>query len=284
MPTPRSRFRGDPGGRPGGGIIAPMTDARADFLAVPAVAAALGPLAARFDVDVVDECASTNAVLLERAEKGAPSGTVLAARRQTAGRGRMGRQWIAEPGASLTFSLLWRFAPGTVPQGLSLAVGVALAEGLDAMGIGGLALKWPNDLLCGGGKLAGVLVELVPGAPNAAVIGIGVNLRLPAGMPEEVRALAAALPAAVPADALLARLLASLHEVLTEFAAAGFVALRHRWLARCAHLEAPVRILSEFAPPVEGHCIGVDVDGALLVETRVCIQRILSGDVSLRQP
>jgi BirA family biotin operon repressor/biotin-[acetyl-CoA-carboxylase] ligase len=58
--------------------------------------------------------------------------------------------------------------------------------------------------------------------------------------------------------------------------------LRDRWLARCAHLDAPVRILSEFAPPLEGQCIGVDVDGALMVETAVCIQRILSGDVSLR--
>jgi len=261
-----------------------MTERSAEFLSIPAIAAALGPLARRFDIDVVDECGSTNAVLLGKAEKGAPSGTVLAARRQTAGRGRMGRQWLSEPGASLTFSLLWRLPPGTMPYGLSLAVGVALAEGLEAMGVGGLALKWPNDLLLDGGKLAGVLVELVPGAPDAAVIGIGLNLRLPAGMPDEVRALAAALPAELTADELLARLLSSLHAVLTEFAAGGFIAVRHRWLDRCAHLDAPVRILSEFAPPLEGRCIGVDVDGALMVETAVCIQRILSGDVSLRQP
>lgn len=247
-----------------------------------AVAAALGPMACRFDVDVLAACDSTNTELLRRAEAGAPSGSVVVAERQSAGRGRMGRSWFAAPGASLTFSLLWRFAPGTQPHGLSLAVGVALAETLAELGVAGLALKWPNDLLLDGRKLAGTLLELVPGAPHAAVIGIGVNLRLPPDMPDEVRALAAALDRDLPRNALLARLLAGLHGVLGEFAADGFVALRQRWLARCAHREAPVRILSEFAPPLEGRCIGVDVDGALQLETAVCIQRVLSGEVSLR--
>ncbi|MDD5250159.1 MAG: biotin--[acetyl-CoA-carboxylase] ligase [Rhodocyclaceae bacterium] len=254
-----------------------------DPLAVPAIAAALGALAVRFDVDVLADCESTNSELMRRAEAGAPSGTVVAAERQTAGRGRMGRSWFAEPGASLTFSLLWRFAPGTWPHGLSLAVGVALAEALEKTGVTKLALKWPNDLLLDGRKLAGTLVELVPGSPHAAVIGIGLNLRLPRDMPEDVRALAAALDREVPRNELLARLLESLHGVLTAFADGGFVALRQRWLAHCTHIDAPVQILSEFAPPLAGHCIGVDVDGALLVETAVCVQRILSGEVSLRR-
>lgn len=261
-----------------------MPDKAPAPLSVAAIAAALGPLAVRFDVDVLAACASTNTELMRRAEGGAPSGTVLVAERQTAGRGRMGRSWFAAPGASLTFSLLWRFAPGTLPHGLSLAVGVALAEALEGMGATGLALKWPNDLLRDRRKLAGTLVELVPGAPHAAVIGIGVNLRLPQDMPEDVRALAAALDPATSRDELLARLLASLHGVLTEFGGHGFLALRDRWLARCGHRDTAVRILSEFGPPLQGHCIGVDVDGALLVETAVCVQRILSGEVSLRTP
>jgi BirA family biotin operon repressor/biotin-[acetyl-CoA-carboxylase] ligase len=251
-------------------------------VSVTGIAAALGPLAVRFDVDVLAECASTNAELMHRAESGSPSGTVLVAERQTAGRGRMGRQWFSEPGASLTFSLLWRFAPGTMPHGLSLAVGVALAEAFETAGVPGVELKWPNDVLRDGRKLAGVLVELVPGLPSAAVIGIGVNLRLPADMPADVRALAAAVDADVPASALLARLLAGLHGALTAFGEGGFVALRGRWLARCAHVDRVVTILSEFAPPLTGRCIGVDVDGALQVETGVCVERILSGDVSLR--
>lgn len=259
-----------------------MTASPAAPLDIAAIAAALGGLACRFDVDVLAECASTNAELMRRAEAGAPSGTVLAAERQTAGRGRMGRAWFAAPGASLTFSLLWRFPPGTQPHGLSLAVGVALAEALADMGMGDVTLKWPNDLLRAGRKLAGVLIEMLPGTTHVAVIGVGINMRLPDGMPDEVRAVAAALETDVSRNELLARLLSSLQDVLTEFAGGGFVALRARWLARCGHIDTAVRILSEFAPPLDGHCIGVDVDGALLVETAVCVQRIISGEVSLR--
>ncbi|HEX8987643.1 MAG TPA: biotin--[acetyl-CoA-carboxylase] ligase [Rhodocyclaceae bacterium] len=254
----------------------------APSLSVSAIAAALGTRAVRFDVDVLTSCESTNTELMRRAEAGAASGTVVAAERQTAGRGRMGRSWFADPEASLAFSLLWRFAPGTVPYGLSLAVGVALAEALEGLGVPGIALKWPNDLLRDGRKLAGVLVELVPGAPYAAVIGMGLNVKMPDSMPEDVRRLAAALDVDIPREQLLARLLDRLCTVLDEFAAGGFHALRDRWLARCAHLDMPVQILSEFSPPLAGRCVGIDVDGALMIETAVCVQRVLSGDVSLR--
>ncbi len=259
-----------------------MSDAPAASLSTQEIRNALGALAVRFDVDVLHACESTNTELMKRAESGAPSGTVIVAECQTAGRGRMGRTWFAAPEASLTFSLLWRFTPGTVPYGLSLAVGVALAEALAALGVSDVALKWPNDLLRDGKKLGGVLVELVPGAPHAAVIGIGINLRLPSAMPAEVKALAAALDLDISREALLARLLENLHRVLSDFAVDGFVAVRDRWLSRCAHLDEPVQILSEFSPPLAGRCVGVDVDGALLLETSVCVQRILSGDVSLR--
>lgn len=252
------------------------------LLDLAAVVAALGARARRFDVDVVDACASTNAELMRRAEAGAPSGSALAAHRQTAGRGRMGRSWFSAPGASLTFSLLWRFAPGTLPHGLSLAVGVALAEALEGLGVDSLRLKWPNDLLRDGRKLAGVLVELVPGTPHAAVIGIGLNLRLPAAMPDDVRAASAALDDEIEPAVVLATLLAALQDVLDAFAAGGFEALRARWLAHCGHLDAMVSVLSEFAPPLVGRCVGIDVDGALMIETPVGVQRVLSGEVSLR--
>ena len=165
------------------------------------------------------------------------------------------------------------------PSGLSLAVGVAVAEALRGQGIGGVALKWPNDILRDGRKLGGILVEL---AGPAAVIGIGLNLFLPDGLPPEVSRGAAAIDADIDRNVLLARLLASLHGVLAEFATGGFAALRDRWQALDAHAGAPVRIIAEFAVPVEGICVGVDVDGALLLETAVCVQRILSGEVSLR--
>lgn len=252
-----------------------MPDAR---LSVASIAAALGPLSSRFDVDVVAECDSTNTLLLARAD-GSPSGAVIVAERQTAGRGRMGRQWHAEPDASLTFSLLYKLPRGALPSGLSLAVGVAIAEALRELGVAGVALKWPNDILRHGKKLGGILIELTG---SAAVIGVGLNLRLPAYLPDEVKRVATALDMDIDRNVLLARVLASLHGVLEAFGSGGFAALRDRWLARNAHTGLPVRVISAFAVPVEGICIGVDVDGALLLETAVCVQRIVSGDVSLR--
>jgi BirA family biotin operon repressor/biotin-[acetyl-CoA-carboxylase] ligase len=252
-----------------------MPDSR---LSVASIAAALGPLASRFDVDVLAECESTNTLLLARAEA-APSGAVLVAERQTVGRGRMGRPWHAGADASLTFSLLHRLPRGAVTSGLSLAVGVAIAEALRNLGVDGIALKWPNDIQRDGRKLGGVLIELT-GA--AAVIGIGLNLRLPAELPDDVRQTATALDIDIDRNDLMARLLASLYGVLDLFGSGGFAALRDRWSALNAHAGAPVRILSEFAPPLDGRCAGVDADGALLLQTATGVQRILSGDVSLR--
>jgi len=257
--------------------------------AIAAIVAKLGTAARRFDIDVLPSCDSTNAVLLARAEAGAPSGTVVIAEEQTAGRGRRGRSWFSSPGDSLTFSLLWRFAPGTAPAGLSLAVGVAVARALQKVGAGDAALKWPNDILKQGRKLGGILVELVPGAPHAAVIGIGINLQLPPGMPGDVRAASAAIGAidaagaAADSNALYVALLGELLATLESFGSAGFAALRTEWLARHAFQDVPVSIASDFGAPVVGICRGVDVDGALLLDVDGRIERILSGEVSLRR-
>ena len=252
---------------------------------IAAIAAKLGDAAPRFDIDLLPSCDSTNAVLLTRAEAGAPSGTVVIAAEQTAGRGRRGRGWFASPGDSLTFSLLWRFAPGTAPAGLSLAVGVAVARALTRVGAGDTALKWPNDILRDGRKLGGILVELVPGTPHAAVIGIGINLHLPAGMPEDLCAASAALFAVgetANENALYAGLLTELLATLEIFAAHGFAALRQEWLTHHAFQDASVSLASDFGTPRLGICRGVDSDGALLLELDGRVERILSGEVSLR--
>lgn len=251
-------------------------------ISVAGIAAALGPIACRFDVDVLAECGSTNTLLLEKAERGAPAGTVIVAERQTAGRGRLGRQWLSEPGSSLTFSLLWRFPAGVAPSGLSLAVGVAVAEVLQTLGVPGIALKWPNDVLRDGRKLGGILVELVSGALDASVIGLGVNLKLPKALPAEVRAAATTLDLPLSRNELLAKLLVGLQGVLEQFATAGFAALRPRWQALNAYAGASVQVVSEFSPPIDGRCMGVDGEGALLLEGAGGVQRIITGDVSLR--
>jgi BirA family biotin operon repressor/biotin-[acetyl-CoA-carboxylase] ligase len=266
-------------------------------LDIATVARLLGAEARRFDIDLLPECGSTNAELLARAERGAGSGTVIVAEHQTDGRGRRGRRWISAPGDSLTFSLLWRFAPGTVPMGLSLAAGVAVISGLSKVGAGGtgrpsgrrwpaeataLQLKWPNDILLEHRKLGGILVELVPGAPHAAVIGIGINRRLPEALPQDLRTQVAAIGGTIEPNALLASLLSGLLTTLERLARHGFAGLREDWLALHAFQNAPVTLSSDFAPPRTGVCRGVDDDGALLFEANGTVERVLSGEVSLR--
>lgn len=249
----------------------------------------LGPSAGRFCVDVLPECASTNSLLLERCAAGAPSGTVLVADRQTAGRGSRGRSWQAAPEASLTFSLLWRF-PGGVERlsGLSLAVGVAVVEALAQCGVPDVQLKWPNDILYREGKLGGILVEVQCESDSAqAVIGIGLNLH----RPPEFDTSGIALPPVALSDAvaevperheILAALLRTLAEVFDLFADGGFAVLRSRWQTYHAWQDRPVRMLREGQVEAEGTCLGADEDGALLVRTATGLERCLSGDLSLR--
>lgn len=263
-----------------------MSDASATpTFQIDLLARHLGAGACRFDVDALAVCDSTNTQLLARAEAGAASGTVLVADRQTAGRGRRGRTWFAAPGDSLTFSLLWRFPPESgAPVGLSLAVGLGLAQGLESLGVANVRLKWPNDLLLNGRKLGGVLVELQPGQLHSAVIGVGINLHLPEDLPPEVRELATALDQArapMSRETVLASLLSGLRETLDTYAVVGFAGLRDAWQLRHAHQGARVRITGG-TEDMTGICRGVDGDGALLLQTDAGLRTVVSGDVSLR--
>ncbi|WP_051174672.1 biotin--[acetyl-CoA-carboxylase] ligase [Thauera phenylacetica] len=253
------------------------------------LASLLGARAHDFAIEWVACCDSTNARLVDAPPTDDGRVHVLVADRQTAGRGRRGRQWLSWEGASLTFSLLWRFAPGTpAPAGLSLAAGLALARALEQLGVEGVQLKWPNDVLVHGDKLAGILVELLPmrGRPPAAVIGIGLNLRLPAdaAIPDQaaVADLGGALGGEPPSrPALLAAILGEFHRLFETYAVAGFPALRGAWEQRNAFADLPVAIRGE-STTLCGTCAGVDDDGALLLRTGDGVQRVLAGDVSLR--
>ncbi|MFN8986287.1 MAG: biotin--[acetyl-CoA-carboxylase] ligase, partial [Burkholderiales bacterium] len=149
----------------------------------------MGTSQRRLDLRIVDVIDSTNTAWLNQGNSGVaagstttvPSGTCLAAELQTAGRGRRGRAWQSALGASLTFSLLWRFESGAASLGgLSLAVGLAVANALRALGIDA-ELKWPNDIVVDDQKLGGILIETQGDmlGPTVAVIGIGLNVRLP---------------------------------------------------------------------------------------------------------
>jgi BirA family biotin operon repressor/biotin-[acetyl-CoA-carboxylase] ligase len=192
-------------------------------------------------------------------------------------------------GASLTFSLLWRFQCGAAAlSGLSLAVGVALIRALHGIGVTEAKLKWPNDVLVDQHKLAGILIELQGDmeGPSAAVIGIGLNLRLPQHVKRHIDQAATDLQSLMriqpnPSE-LLGLLLRHLAEVLNEFENRGFEQLREEWTTHHAYHNRPVLMLMPDGREVQGQVMDVASDGVLLVETAAGIQRFTAGEISLR--
>lgn len=236
-------------------------------------------------VEVVQETGSTNADLLARAAS-LEHNTLLVALRQTAGKGRAGRSWLSSEGGSLTFSLAWRFDGGPAAlAGLPLAVGVALAETLASLAVK-VELKWPNDLLKDGAKLAGVLIETAAatGGGTWAVIGVGMNLALPDALEQQIDRPVASAPwlANMARDALVAALLVHLTASLRQFGATGFGAFAARWNALHAYQGQAVTIIDRGAVLHEGLAAGVDDSGALLLDTASGRVTIVAGDVSLR--
>ena len=179
--------------------------------------------------------------------------------------------------------------PGYATGQLSLAAGVALARGLENLGAGGIRLKWPNDVLLerdgSFAKLAGILIELASDRRGTqAIIGIGVNLQSPTEeLPQPAAGLAQALVHLPDRHVVLASVLVALAEVLETFAVDGFGGLKMEWQRRHAWQELAVQVLGDGAEPLVGVCLGAADDGALLLETAAGVQRILSGDLSLRR-
>jgi BirA family biotin operon repressor/biotin-[acetyl-CoA-carboxylase] ligase len=260
-----------------------------DFLDAKRVNAVLGDKAGRFQLELHDVVPSTNSLLLEKAAGDAAHGCCIAAEMQLRGRGRRGRPWHAGLGEGLTFSVLWRFnqGPGAL-GGLSLAVGLALVRALRAAGLADVALKWPNDVLCHYRKLAGVLIEVQGDmlGPSAAVIGVGLNVKLSASTRDEIdqavvdmHSLTGRRP---DRSLLLGALLAELAAVLQVFDEEGFAGLREEWQAFHAYHGKAVRVMLPAGQCHEGRVSGVSDDGSLLLETacgRLCFT---SGEISLR--
>lgn len=228
---------------------------------------------------------STNAELLRRGAA-QPDVALLVADAQSAGRGRRGRAWHSPPGAQLILSLYLRLDGGVrVAGGLSLVVGVAAAEALHALGASQVRLKWPNDLVAGGRKLGGVLIEA---SGVGAVIGIGINLDLPdtdtaAAAIDQPWTDLARLGVPSSRDAVAAALLTHLLPLLDRFRAVGLEPdLRTRWEALDAFAGDQVR-LDAGAVQYEGRMLGLAPDGALRLATTAGERCFHSGEVSLRR-
>ena len=238
---------------------------------------AVSPNLPSFTVEVLPELGSTNTELMRRFRLGQTDPVLLVAKRQTAGRGRLGRQWHSDLDKtdSLTFSIGMVLAPQDW-SGLSLAVGLSIAQSLHPA----IGLKWPNDLWFAQRKLGGILIETATaGALRYAVIGVGLNIRIPplndlrtspAGV-EEV------LPGTASPDALL-HIAPALIQALRTFEQFGFAPLREAFHARDLLFGKEV-VCSD---GTTGLARGVDAMGALLVQTPQGVQKINAAEVSVR--
>ena len=259
------------------------------WLDVEAIRAGLGAERDALHIEILDYATSSNALLLQRAFQGAAGGSVLAVEWQSAGRGRLGRTWFSGLGDALTFSLLWRFESGLAAlSGLSLAVGVAMMRALTGLGVPGVGLKWPNDVLLNEGKLAGILLEAQGDmlGPSAVVIGIGLNLTVPEtlrGRIDQAVSDLASLEMPVPErNLVLAVLLKNLAKVLREFSEHGFAPLRAEWESYHAFQMRPVKLSLPDGLLVVGTVMGVTDEGALRLATEQGEKIFHAGEVSLR--
>ncbi len=239
---------------------------------------------------VFESTASTNDVAERLADEGAPGGLAVFAESQTDGRGRHGRSWISPPRKGLWLTLLLR--PALAPhaaQRLTVLAGVALAEALRRVSELPVRIKWPNDLLCRGRKVAGILTEISaePDLVRHALIGVGINVNLEtADFPDHLRGMATSLKIeagrAFPRVPLAAAFLAEVERAEPLLSDAEFPRLIERWVELDETLGRQVSITGAGARKICGLAMNLDTDGALLVR---CddgrMERVIAGDVTL---
>lgn len=245
----------------------------------------LGQLADK-RVTVLSVVDSTNQYLLDRITE-LQSGDACVAEYQQAGRGRRGRQWISPFGANLYLSMFWRLEQGpAAAMGLSLVIGIVMAEVLQRLGAEEVRVKWPNDLYLNDRKLAGILVELTGKTGDAAqlVMGAGINLAMRESNANAINQGWINLQEAgisIDRNELAATLLNELRQSLQQFEIDGLAPFISRWRALDNFIDRPVKLLIG-AQQIFGIARGIDQQGALLLEQNGAIKPFIGGEISLR--
>jgi BirA family biotin operon repressor/biotin-[acetyl-CoA-carboxylase] ligase len=243
------------------------------------------------ELEVFGSVASTNTYLMSQPAPDAGRFRVAIADHQTSGRGRHYRRWVSPPGAGLYMSFAYSFEeqPDHLPS-LTLAIGVGVIAALQELGIDGVSLKWPNDIVALDGKLGGILTELQSRATQevTVVTGIGLNINLPedaensiesdwARRVVDVSGVCEEIPGRA---AIAAAIVNELHAVMRKFAALGFVGFVEAW-AKHDWLKGREVIVELPDQQISGVAAGVDNDGALLVDTGKGKTRVVSGSIIL---
>ena len=234
---------------------------------------------------------STNTVLLARPNPPAGLAQVLLAEFQTHGRGRRGRTWVAPPGGAICLSLSWTFQQAPEDLGaLGLAIGVCVLRALKEFDLKGVALKWPNDILVEGRKLGGILIDLraESAGPACVVIGLGLNVALGSTLLRKIAATGLPATDLVTAgmerpcrNSLAAAVIAAILRALPEFERHGLRPFVEEWRSADVLHGRPVDVHATDGV-ARGLARGVDVHGALLIETAQGVRRFISGDVTVR--
>ncbi|MGF6328422.1 BirA family biotin operon repressor/biotin-[acetyl-CoA-carboxylase] ligase [Pseudomonas sp. BS3782 TE3695] len=260
-------------------LAAPLT------LLDPAEISARSP-SCEWPILVLDSIDSTNAEALRAIERGQPAPFLVLAERQTAGRGRRGRKWVSPFAENIYYSLVLRIDGGMRQlEGLSLVVGLAVMQALRGLGISGVGLKWPNDVLVGQQKIAGILLELVgdPADVCHVVIGVGinVNMQLTDEVDQQWTSMRLESGQAVDRNHLVAELGLMLQTYLNRHQASGFSAIQaeweqnHLWQGRAVSLIAGVN-------QIDGEVLGIDSQGALRLKVDGVEKVFSGGELSLR--
>jgi BirA family biotin operon repressor/biotin-[acetyl-CoA-carboxylase] ligase len=240
-------------------------------------------------LDVFDCVNSTNSYLNSKVKDNWPSGSVCVAEHQTEGRARQGRHWVSPYGKNIYMSLLWKFAPGpSALTGLTLLVGLAIIRALSKMNIMDLHLKWPNDVMWHGAKLAGVLTEINIDDINGchAIIGIGLNLhispKMRAQIDKRIIDVQTILGCSPDKNTMTAFLLEELFAILPEFEKKGFEAFVEQWESYDLLRTKKVTVQTAHNK-VMGVAQGIDHTGALTMRVNGQIERFYSGEVSIEE-